>query len=385
MPSGRGSLAAAAALSCLLASAAGAAEPAAAEGAQEQGPFSSRNQFPFNLVFFAFPFRPGTVLGRGHRELEVLTTYANTFSGSDDFLSFDTGERKRLTEGDVADIQNESPGESLFFMDTEQARFTVVYRSGVGHRLEWGLEIPFISYLGGVFDSAIESYHRSLGLGNSGRDFYVQDTVQMALTWDAKTYFADSSPASLELGDIAVTGRLALADSPKGAAALSLAVKLPTGDADLLAGSGSLDAGLAAEGTLRGGRHRMHLSASWVHAGSWDLVPAFHPGDILGFGMAYEYARSERLSWVGQVQTQRSVFRGAAQANGSLADYSTELLVGARWMGEQRRWFFQTSIIENIIDQNNSIDIGWLGGLGIRFAPGVTSPASGEPAPRPLP
>jgi hypothetical protein len=161
-------------------------------------------------------------------------------------------------------------------------------------------------------------------------------------------------------------------------------VKFPTGDPERLAGSGSLDAGLAAEGTLRRGKQRLHLSAGWVHAGSWDIVPAFHPGDIASFGIGYEYVRQARLSWIGQLQTQRSVFRGAAQANGSLADYSTEVLVGARWRGEEGRWFFQTAILENIIDQNNGIDIGFVGGFGIRFAPGVTSPPSG-PAARPLP
>src|SRR5262249_53351491 len=156
---------------------------------------------------------------------------------------------------------------------------------------------------------------------------------------------------------------------------ISLAVKLPTGDADRLAGSGSLDAGLAAEGMLRGGRHRLHLSASWVYTGAWDLVPSFQPGDVAAFGMAYEYVHSARLSWIGQMQTQRSVFRGQEQANSSLADYSTEALAGARWKGEEGRWSFQTALIENIIDQNNGIDIGLLAGFGLGFGPGVTSPA----------
>ncbi len=371
-------------LFCLLAAPAGAAEPAS-PAPLEQGPVSSRNQFPLNWIFFSFPFRSGSVLPRGHREVEVLMSYANTFAGSDDFLAFDTGDRKRLTEGDVNNVQADNPGESLFFMDTEQSRISLVYRSGIGRRLEWNLELPFITYLGGVFDSFIESYHRSLGLGNSGREFYDQDAVQMALTWDGKQYFADSSPASFELGDVALTGRLALTESPRGAAAVSLAVKFPTGDADHLAGSGSLDAGLAAEGTLRGGKQRLHLSAAWVRSGSRDLLPSFHPGDIASFGMAYEYVRSTRLSWIGQVQTQRSVFRGAPQANGSLADYSTEVLAGARWRGEEGRWSFQTALIENIINQNNGIDIGLLAGFGIGFGAGLTSPASGEAAKYPLP
>jgi hypothetical protein len=144
-------------------------------------------------------------------------------------------------------------------------------------------------------------------------------------------------------------------------------VKLPTGDPETLAGSGSLDAGVEAEGTVRWGRQRLHGSAGWVHTGDWSLFPNFDPADLWNFGASYEFACSRRLSWIGQLQTQSSVFRGHADVDGSLADFSTEILAGAKWQGSAGRWSFQTALLENIFDQNNGVDVGMLAGFAVRF------------------
>jgi len=333
----------------------------------EQGPFTERNQFPFNLLFLAFPARGGSVLPSHAKELLVVTDYANTFTGSDIFTSFTTDQRVRLTPESVDTAQTLESGDDLFFVDTEQDRTAFIYRWGALRRLEVDLEIPFLSYRGGMFDPAIEWYHRNLGLSNGGRDLYEQDIVQMVLTLDNDEYFADRAPSTFEIGDVALFGRIALADSPRGAVALSVGVKLPTGDAEHLGGSGSLDAGIEAEGTLRWGRQRLHGSAGWVHAGNWSLFPKFKPADLWSLGASYEFACSRRLSWIGQLQTQTSVFRGHASADGALSDLSTEILVGAKWQGSAGRWSFQTALLENIFNQNNSVDVGILAGFAVHF------------------
>ena len=253
------------------------------EPAVEQGPFTERNQFPFNLLFLAFPARGGSVLAPHAKELLVVTDYANTFTGSGIFTSFTTDERVRLTPSSVDTAQSMQPGDDLFFVDTEQDRTALIYRWGAFRHIEVDVEIPFLSYRGGMFDPAIEWYHRNLGLANGGRDLYDQDIVQMVLTLDNDEYFADRAPSTFEIGDVALFGRIALADSPRGAVALSLGVKLPTGDAEHLGGSGSLDAGIESEGTLRWGRQRLHGSAGWVHAGNWSLFPKFKPCGSMEF------------------------------------------------------------------------------------------------------
>ncbi len=355
------------------------------EQPSEQGPFTERNQFPFNLLFFAFPARGGSVLPPHAKELLVVTDYANTFTGSDIFTSFNTDntdERVRLTPTAVDTAQSMEPGADLFFVDTEQDRTALIYRWGTSRRIEVDVEIPFLSYRGGMFDPAIEWYHRNLGLANGGRDLYERDIVQMVLTLGNDEYFADHSPSTFEIGDISLTGRFPLADAPRGAAAISVGVKFPTGDPESLGGSGSLDAGLEVEGTIRWGRQRLHGSAGWVHAGDWTLFPEFHPSNLWNFGASYEFATSRRLSWIGQLQTQSSVFRGHADSDGSLADYSTEILVGAKWQGSAGRWSFQTALLENIFNQNNGVDVGILAGFAVRFqGPILRGTLIGLPAP----
>ncbi len=337
------------------------------ERPHEQGPFTERNQFPFNLLFLAFPARGGSVLPPHGKELLVVTDYTNTFAGSDIFTSFSTDERVRLTPDSVDAAQSMEPGEDLFFVDTELDRTALIYRWGTSRRIEVDLEIPFLSYRGGMFDPAIEWYHRNLGLSNGGRDLYERDIVQMVLTLENDEYFVDHAPSTFEIGDVSLTGRFPLAESPRGAAALSVGVKFPTGDPESLGGSGGLDAGLEVEGTLRWGRQRLHGCAGWVHAGNWSLFPKFRPADLWNFGAAYEFAYSRRLSWIGQLQSQSSVFRGNSDAGGALADYSTEILLGAKWQGSAGRWSFQTALLENIFDQNNGVDVGFLAGFAVRF------------------
>jgi len=345
-----------------------------------QGPFTERNQFPFNLLFFSFPFRSGFLLPPHTFEIEVVTAYANTFAQSDVFTSLATNERVRLTPDAVEAARFLEPGDDLFFMDTEQDRTAFSARFGTARRIEVDIEIPVLSYRGGMFDPAIEGYHRTFGLANGGRDLYEQNIVQMALTIGNDQYFSDRSPSTLQLGDISLTARFALRESGRGALAASVALKLPTGDAETLGGSGSLDAGADLEGTLVWERQQLHLSGGWVHVGSWTLFPKFNPSDIWSAGAAYEYVRSDRLSWIGQLQTQASVFRGHAAADGALAKLSTEMLVGARWSGAQDRWRFQTALIENVFEQNNGVDVGILAGFTVRFrgdgpAKSATSPA----------
>src|SRR5215468_2348726 len=78
-----------------------------------QGPFTERNQFPFNLIFFSFPLRSGFLLRPHTSEIEVVTDYANTFTGSDIFTSFTNPERIRLTPEAVDTARLLEPGDDL--------------------------------------------------------------------------------------------------------------------------------------------------------------------------------------------------------------------------------------------------------------------------------
>ncbi len=360
-----------------LAALTGAAPLQAAESAEpgpslEQGPFEERNQFPFNLLFLAFPARGGRTLLRGEQQILISQTYSNTFTGSDIFFEkFDpsSDSRQRLTPRVVATAQSLKPGQSLFFADTEQGRTEIRWRIGLTDRFEAGVEVPFLSYLGGIFDSLIETYHQSVGFSPGGRDLYIRNLSEFALTLGTDSYFSSESPASCQLGDLSIFGRFGLVRSSGRDLALSAGIKLPTGDPERLGGSGSADGGLEVEGTERWGRHRLHYGGGWVRTGSWSLFPRFRPADTSSLFAAYEFAPRPSLSWIAQIQSQTSVFRGMEGRDPDLAQPSNEFLGGLKWSTRDARWSFEAAFIENLFDQNNGVDIGVRAGAAYRIPP----------------
>jgi len=336
----------------------------------ERGPFEERNQLPFNLLFLAFPSRGGRTLLPGEQQFLVSQTYSNTLIGSETFftdLNPASDARQRLSPTLVALAQASHPGLSLFFLDLEHARTELRWRAGILRWLELGAEVPFLSYRGGSFDGLIESYHRGLGLPSGGRELFVRDAVEIALTLDDEIYFAGESPSLFQIGDVSLFGRIPLRRSPGGDLALSAAVKLPTGKAESLGGSGGTDYGLDLEGTWRWGRQRLHGAAGWVQAGDWSLFPRFEPASMWSLLAGYEYLSKSRLSWIAQVQSQSSVFRGLPQADPDLSRPSTELLMGLKRSSRDEAWTFEAAIIEGLFNQNNAVDIGIRTGFVRRF------------------
>ena len=355
-----------------IAAAAGAASEASPDSVEEQGPFEERNQFPFNLLFLEFPARGGRILPRGEHQVLLCQTYSSTFAGSDIFFGDFTplsDSRQRLTAPILAAAQAARPGRSLFLVDTEHGRTEIRWRAGITRRIEAGVEVPFLSYRGGTFDGFIEGYHRTMGLAGGGREIYVRNLTEIALTLEGDSYFAGRTPGLYQLGDVSLFGRFQLVRSASLDVALSAGVKLPTGDPDRLGGSGGTDCGLEMEGTRRRGRHRLHFGTGWVRTGRWSLFPGFRPADTGNLFAAYELAQGRRLSWVAQVQSQSTVFRGARGADPDLSRPGTEFLAGLKWSGRDDRWSFEAAFIESLFNQNNGVDIGLRAGVAFRPAP----------------
>ena len=117
------------------------------------------------------------------------------------------------------------------------------------------------------------------------------------------------------------------------------------------------------------GRHRLHFAAGWVRTGQWSLFPRFRPADTGNLLAGYELVQGRRLSWVAQLQSQSTVFRGAGGADPDLSQPSTEFLGGAKWSARDDRWSFEAAFIENLFNQNNGVDIGLRAGVAFRIDP----------------
>jgi hypothetical protein len=112
------------------------------------------------------------------------------------------------------------------------------------------LEIPYRYTGGGMLDSAIDSWHDTFGLPEGARPSMPRDRIRIAYA-RGSTVLLDMQSSADGLGDIALDVGRSLYSETSGAAAVWLSIKLPSGDADLLTGSGATDVSLAIAGERR--------------------------------------------------------------------------------------------------------------------------------------
>ena len=143
----------------------------------------------------------------------------------------------------------ETRGADALVLDGETwvARFGARHGWGNGWRV--AMQVPIVSHQGGVADDFIEGYHDALGLPQGDRDGRPSDQLEYRYQKDGRNWvhLADSATG---LGDVRFSMSAPLwRNKPATRAVDAVAgVELPTGDSDLLLGSGSTDfsLGLAA-------------------------------------------------------------------------------------------------------------------------------------------
>ncbi|RYG35545.1 DUF3187 family protein [bacterium] len=207
-------------------------------GAQT-GPLEIRNGRFLNLPFLR-PAPRGSVLLRGQKEWGIQFSLINdvrTAYGSDSVL--------RVSE------------------DAEVAMLNLRYRQGLGNGLDATLEIPLLSRGGGVLDGFLDGYHRLLGLQGGARRGLAYGRSEIDVN-DRRFGSATG------IGD--TTAALSWQATPRLVTRAS--VKLPTGDANRLFGSGRTD--VAADAIYRlpmGPRMDLWGQLGAVHQGGSKALP----------------------------------------------------------------------------------------------------------------
>ena len=171
------------------------------------------------------------------------------------------------------------PGAERILVDGETYRQALTLRVGLRERWEAFIEVPLLAHRGGAFDEFIADWHDVFGLDTGGRQFvphgrmaifYAGDTGRGGVHVDLERDVGALGDASFGLGY--AVRRMLL---PNDGVAVRAAVKLPTGDPDLLTGSGGLSASLWAEtsGTLPGAA----ASRAWLYAATVGVLGAEAP------------------------------------------------------------------------------------------------------------
>lgn len=225
-------------------------------GADVLRPYLTTDQNPF-IQIFTLPLPEGAaVLRPGESELTLLLD---------------------LTNNSI----EEDRGAERVVLDGETYRTSLIYRRGMTERLEGGVILPLVTHQRGVFDHFIEDWHDIFGLSNSERVGFESNSLRYFYQRDGVVQFDIDEPTG-GLGDLRLTGAFRLTqrrNSPRRTA-LRAAIKLPTGEASDLRGSGGTDVSLRLTGTDDRTLERWQTRLSWsfgaVWLGSGDVLPGVH-------------------------------------------------------------------------------------------------------------
>ena len=175
--------------------------------------------------------------GSGHASFGVSTSTT----------SFDQLDGRSLHDGALVTIANQFKDEAAPF-DTESlvlhlrsSMMTLFGSVGVGNRVELGAAVPFVQ----------------LSLDGQRVNVYRGSTLIQA----------SGTASASGLADIALRGKVNLAASRAGGAALAGEVRLPTGDADNLLGTGKTSLRVMGIGSLEHGPVALHGNASILTGG----------------------------------------------------------------------------------------------------------------------
>jgi hypothetical protein len=185
--------------------------------------------------------------------------------------------------GSTALLQDRAGEVLLVDAETREARVTL--QRPISDRFAWQVQLPYRYTGGGNLDSFIDSWHDFFGLAEGVRPLLPDDQLNIIYVRDGARRLDIRSSAN-GLADIQAALGYRMHASAESALMAWLSVKLPTGDADKLTGSGATDVSL-----LLSGLHRLNerwsvfgqAAATWL--GDGDLL-ADQQRSVVWSGMA---------------------------------------------------------------------------------------------------
>ena len=212
-----------------------------------------------------------------------------------------------------------------------------------------------LSHRGGALDGFINDWHDAFGLPTLGRDSVANNQLQFVYTRDDRSQVNIQS-STTGLGDIIFFAGKTVKPAKKVDLTLRGQLKLPTGDADRLMGSGSTDFSLAATITRKWGTWLGSARLGGSYLGTGDVLPQLQRNWV-GFGTAFLGWRPFRaLAFKLQLDTQTSIYRDSDIDQ--LTDPAFQLSIGGS-IKVARSTFLDLSVTEDEINPDVSSDVSF--------------------------
>jgi hypothetical protein len=245
-----------------------------------------------------------------------------------------------------ADFSNKG-GEAIE-LDGESYFLNLGATVGIAPRWRAGIDVPVIHHGGGFMDSAIEGWHDLWGLSNSGREG-PRDQLLIGYAENGDVvYLLDDSTTGL--GDVRLWSSYALLESGPSRVSVRATLKLPTGDADDLTGSGATDLAIDVAAS-----HSFALDESRLLVSAYAGLLALGDGDVIerrqedlvpygGLGVVWEL--NPRWDLLAELQMQGEYFDSRLD---ELGGTSTQLSVGVRYLWPSSGTELVVSLVEDLV------------------------------------
>ncbi|MEO0574459.1 MAG: DUF3187 family protein [Pseudomonadota bacterium] len=228
--------------------------------------------------------------------------------------------------------------------DGETSMLTLGFNATLSDRWSAAVSAPYVWHSAGALDGFIDGWHDAFGLPDGIRNERPDDTLEFRYT-DAGNDVFNLSRNTKGIGDMTLGARRQLGDL-SGPWSLLLGLKLPTGSAEKLTGSGSADATVALgwqqQSTQSGWSFDANLGAAFL--GDADLTLR-NQNDTVVFGQLSAARRITQALTLGariQVHT-------AALSNGPdpLSDTAVALVLGGS-LALGRDWQLNITVTEDL-------------------------------------
>lgn len=184
-------------------------------------------------------------------------------------------------------------------LDGETYRLNFMFRHGIKQGLEIGIDIPYITHTGGTLDGFIRNWHDLFGLSNSERDQFAANQLRYEYSRNGVTIH-NTAHHTDGIGDIRLSAAKQLrcdSGAERHCTAIRAGLKLPTGKAEDLTGSGGVDLSLGITTTRTYERYTFHYGGGLLINGDNDLFAAQQKRAV-GFGNIAINYQPKGYSWM---------------------------------------------------------------------------------------
>ncbi len=214
---------------------------------------------------------------------------------------------------DVANTLNApSNASQSLYADFESYYLNARITRALGPGWSLSLDIPLIHRGGGVFDNAIDTWHRTFGLPRASRPYVPNNQFAIRYIKDGDT-LVDIAQTTTDVGDISLNLGVQLQADRQRQLALWLGAELPTGDRGALSGNEQTDFSLTlAASMLPAETWRFDVNLGLVKPGGnlLDANPA--PNTVLYSYLAASWRAQDWLQLGAQLELHQSYFRNSS-------------------------------------------------------------------------